>query len=51
VETAIKDTLDAGFRTADLSRGGDRFGTAEVGQAIAERVAEAASYRFAYHAV
>jgi 3-isopropylmalate dehydrogenase len=51
VETAIKDTLDAGFRTADISRGGDRFGTAEVGQAIAERVVETASYRFAYHAV
>src|SRR5947209_7437347 len=53
VESAIRDTLEAGYRTADLrgARGKYRIGTSEMGLLVAERVAELADMRHAYHAV
>ena len=53
IETAIRGTLEAGYRTADLrgARGKYRIGTAEMGLLVAERVAELADMRHAYHAV
>ena len=53
IEAAIRGTLEAGYRTADLrgARGKYRIGTAEMGLLVAERVAELADMRHAYHAV
>src|SRR5205807_3610482 len=50
IESAIRDTLEAGYRTPDLrgARGKYRIGTAEMGLLVAERVAELADMRHAY---
>jgi len=53
IETAIRGTLEAGYRTDDLrgARGKYRIGTSEMGALVADRVAELADMRHAYHAV
>src|SRR5437764_1156778 len=53
VEAAIRGALESGYRTADLrgARGKYRIGTSEMGALVAERVAELADMRHAYHAV
>jgi 3-isopropylmalate dehydrogenase len=53
VEAAIRSVLDEGYRTQDIERGGGWYTarTSELGQLVAEAVAEAADMRHAYHAV
>lgn len=53
IEAAIGAVLDAGYRTMDIAPGtsGHLIGTAEMGQLVAEAVAEVADMRHAYHAV
>ncbi len=53
IEAAIIDVLNAGYRTMDIVGGtsGHLIGTAEMGQLVAEAVAEIADMRHAYHAV
>jgi 3-isopropylmalate dehydrogenase len=53
IEAAIRDALEAGYRTDDLrgARGKYRIGTSEMGALVADRVAELADMRHAYHAV
>src|SRR5206468_12962964 len=53
IETAIHAVLDAGYRTLDIAHGtgGHLVNTAEMGQLVAEAVAEVADMRHAYHAV
>ena len=53
VEAAIGAVLNAGYRTMDIAHGtsGHLIGTAEMGQLVAEAVAEVADMRHAYHAV
>jgi 3-isopropylmalate dehydrogenase len=53
VEAAIGAVLNAGYRTMDIAHGtrGHLIGTAEMGQLVAEAVAEVADRRHAYHAV
>ena len=54
VEAAIRSVLDAGYRTPDIDRGpGGKYlaSTSEIGQLVAEAVAETADMRHAYHAV
>ena len=52
-EPAIGAVLNAGYRTMDIAHGtgGHLIGTAEMGQLVAEAVAEVADMRHAYHAV
>jgi len=39
IERAVRETLDAGFRTADISQGGgDVVGTSRMGDLIASRI-------------
>lgn len=53
IEEAIQLVLDSGYRTPDIA--GDRSGqlatTSEIGQLVAEAVAEVVDLRHAYHAV
>ena len=53
IEAAIEAVLGTGYRTPDIARGtgGHLIGTAEMGQLVAEAVAEIADMRHAYHAV
>ncbi len=53
IEMAIKQVLDAGYATPDLQSASTRcvVGTAEMGQLIAEALAEIVDLRRAYHAV
>ncbi len=53
VEAAIESALNFGYRTRDIARdtGGQLVSTAEMGQLVAEAVAEIADMRYAYHAV
>jgi 3-isopropylmalate dehydrogenase len=53
IEAAIRGALEAGYRTADLrgARGRYTTGTSDMGALVAERVAELADMRHAYHAV
>jgi 3-isopropylmalate dehydrogenase len=53
IEAAIGAVLDAGYRTPDIARGtgGHVISTTEMGQLVAEAVAEVADMRHAYHAV
>ena len=50
VEEAIRLALDAGYRTPDLGPG-RAVSTTEMGELIAQAVAELADVRYAYHAV
>jgi len=53
IEAGISVVLDAGYRTPDIARGtgGHLIRTTEMGQLVAEAVAEIADVRHAYHAV
>jgi 3-isopropylmalate dehydrogenase len=53
IEAAISAVLNAGYRTMDIAHGssGHLIGTAEMGQLVAEAIAEVADMRHAYHAV
>jgi 3-isopropylmalate dehydrogenase len=53
IEAAIRAVIDTGYRTRDIAdgTGGHLIGTAEMGQLVAEAVAEIADTRHAYHAV
>ena len=53
IEAAITDTLNRGFRTADLEHNPGRavMSTAEMGAAVAEALAAALDRRHAYHAI
>ncbi|HEV2762412.1 MAG TPA: 3-isopropylmalate dehydrogenase [Pyrinomonadaceae bacterium] len=53
IEAACRAVLDAGYRTPDIGGSTGRYlaRTSEVGQLVAESVAEAVDMRHAYHAV
>jgi len=53
IDAAIAAVLAAGYRTPDIMgrTGGRTVSTKEMGQLVAEAVAEAADMRYAYHAV
>jgi 3-isopropylmalate dehydrogenase len=53
VEEAIREVLDAGYRTADLQRGRAKHAvsTSEMGALVESAVADVADRRRAYHAV
>ncbi len=51
VEDAIRQTLDLGLRTADLSGNGRVSSTTEVGEAVEHALAELIDHRRSYHAV
>lgn len=53
VETAIKNVLEAGYRTADIARGDYKCltSTSEIGDLITRHALEAANSNFAFHAV
>ena len=53
VDEAIQFVLNAGYRTRDISAGGKEYlaTTSEIGELVAEAVAEIADVRHAYHAV
>ena len=53
IEEGIRAVLDAGYRTPDIARGtgGCLIRTADMGQLVAEAVAEVTDRRHAYHAV
>jgi len=52
IEAAIESVLDSGYRTRDIAGTAERVvSTSEMGQLVAEAVAEAADRRHAYHAV
>jgi 3-isopropylmalate dehydrogenase len=53
IETAIANVLDNGHRTRDIASGTrrDLSSTGEMGQLVAEAIAELADIRYAYHAV
>src|SRR5882762_6180119 len=53
IEAGIGVVLDAGYRTPDIARGtgGHSIRTTEMGQLVAEALAEIADSRYAYHAV
>jgi 3-isopropylmalate dehydrogenase len=53
IEAAIRGALEAGYRTEDLRGAQGRYtiGTSEMGALVADRVAELADIRHAYHAV
>ena len=38
IERAVSETIDAGFRTPDISGGGKMTSTSEMGDAVAERI-------------
>jgi 3-isopropylmalate dehydrogenase len=53
LEAAIKSVLDEGYRTPDIAEAGSGYlaTTSEIGERVAEAVAEIADVRYAYHAV
>jgi 3-isopropylmalate dehydrogenase len=53
IEEAIQLVLNAGYRTSDIRTNGDGYlaTTSEIGELVAEAVAEIADVRHAYHAV
>jgi 3-isopropylmalate dehydrogenase len=53
IEEAIQLVLNAGYRTRDISSDGNGYiaTTSEIGELVAEAVAEIADVRYAYHAV
>lgn len=53
IELAIRDVLEAGYRTPDIAEGTGGFvvTTSEFGELICQAVAEIADMRHAYHAV
>lgn len=52
IESAIRAVLDNGYRTRDIARPNDKLiSTTEMGELVAEAVAEVANMRHAYHAV
>jgi 3-isopropylmalate dehydrogenase len=53
IEEAIQLVLNAGYRTRDISSDGSGYiaTTSEIGELVAEAVAEIADVRYAYHAV
>jgi 3-isopropylmalate dehydrogenase len=53
IEDAIREVLDKGHRTADLTRGRAKrtVSTAEMGALVESAVADVADRRRAYHAV
>ena len=53
IEAAIKAVLEEGYRTPDIADGGLGYlaTTAEIGERVAEAVAEIADVHRAYHAV
>jgi len=54
IEWAVRRVLDAGYRTPDLRREGQKTfdaGTTELGTLICDAIAESADMRHAYHAV
>ncbi|MGH9901963.1 MAG: 3-isopropylmalate dehydrogenase [Pyrinomonadaceae bacterium] len=53
VEAAIRAVLDAGYRTPDIGSGQSKYiaRTSEMGQLVAEALAEVVDIRHAYHAV
>jgi 3-isopropylmalate dehydrogenase len=53
IEAAIQAVLDAGYRTPDIHADGNGHlaSTAEIGELVAEALAEIADVRHAYHAV
>ena len=46
IERAVSETIDAGFRTPDISGGGISVSTSEMGSAVAARVYAALDFRF-----
>src|SRR5438270_1218716 len=53
IESAVRSVLEAGYRTADLTRGRPRLAvtTTEMGQQVEKVVADRLDNRHAYHAV
>lgn len=53
IDDAIRDVLNAGYRTADLARGKSKYvlSTSEMGKMVETKLAEALDRRRAYHAV
>lgn len=53
IEAAIESVLDEGYRTSDIADAGSGYlaTTSEIGERVAEAVAEIADVRYAYHAV
>jgi 3-isopropylmalate dehydrogenase len=53
IEEAVQFVLNAGYRTRDISVGGSGYiaTTSEIGELVAEAVAEITDVRHAYHAV
>lgn len=53
IEEAIQSVLEAGYRTPDINRdnSGHLASTSEIGELVADAVAEIADRRHAYHAV
>lgn len=53
IEEAIQFVLNAGYRTRDINADGGGYlaTTSEIGELVAEAVAEIADVRYAYHAV
>ena len=53
IDEAIQFVLDAGYRTPDIRTDGSGYvaTTSEIGELVAEAVAEIADMRHAYHAV
>jgi 3-isopropylmalate dehydrogenase len=53
IEAAIKSVLEEGYRTPDIADAGPGYlaTTSEIGERVAEAVAEIADVRYAYHAV
>jgi 3-isopropylmalate dehydrogenase len=53
IEGSIRAVLDAGYRTADIARGGDGIvvSTQEMGEFVINALAEIVDMRHSYHAV
>jgi len=53
IDEAIQFVLNAGYRTPDISPDGSGYlaTTSEIGELVAEAIAEIADVRHAYHAV
>jgi 3-isopropylmalate dehydrogenase len=53
IEDAIRDVLEAGYRTADLTRGKNKnvLSTDQMGKLVEQQLAEIVDRRRAYHAV
>ena len=53
IDAGIQAVLDSGYRTRDISANGEGYiaSTSEIGERVAESVAEIADVRHAYHAV